>query len=296
MDLRGADGGHLRAALFPLENARATVVVLTGRSEFIEKYFEVFRDLHSRGFAAAAMDWRGQGLSERLLPVREKGHIQDFGVYRSDLLRFVEMIRMANMPQPLILLAHSMGGVPSLQIMADGDNHFAVAVLCSPMTRLSDSVLKRVGVRALATAATGVGLSRHSIPGVREHSMAFEGNLLTTDRDRHSRFRELQAAAPNATIREPTYGWVRAAIEAMDDLHKPARFRKMKTPTLIVSAGKDHFVRSRDHQWIAAQSPLIENVVIRDALHEILMERDVIRYEFWSQFDAFVEPKIAAGQ
>lgn len=268
---------------------------MTGRSEFIEKYFEVIGDLQRRGFAAASMDWRGQGLSERLLPIREKGHIQDFGVFRSDLLRFLEEIIGRNFPRPLLLLAHSMGGVPALQVLADGEDRFAAAVLSAPMTRLFDSLARRVGVRLLAQAATRIGMSRQSIAGVKEHSMAFEGNLLTSDRDRHERFRELQAEAPNATIREPTYGWIRAATEAMDDLHKPARFRKMVTPTLIISAGRDCFVRTGDHRWIADRSPLIENIVLENSLHEILMERDAIRNEFWRLFDAFVEPKIAVA-
>ena len=241
------------------------------------------------------MDWRGQGLSERLLPVREKGHIPDFGVFRSDLRVFMAEIVSKRLSGPFVLLTHSMGGVPALQTLADGDETCRAAVLCAPMTRLYDSILRRIGIRIVAQAATRIGLSRAAIAGVKEHSMAFEGNFLTSDRTRHARFRELQAAAPNATIREPTYGWVRAATEAMDDLHRPGRFGNLKTPILIVSAEKDHFVRSGDHRWIAARSPLIENAVVQDALHEILMERDQLRNRFWDLFDAFVGPRIGAS-
>lgn len=263
-----------------------------GRSEFIEKYFEVVGDLQKRRFAVATMDWRGQGLSERLLPTREKGHIQDFGVFRADLRRFFEEVVAKKLPPPYVLLTHSMGGAPALQMLADGDATYCAAVLCSPMTRLFDGVLRRVGVRLIAQAATRIGLSRYAIAGVKEHSMAFEGNNLTSDRARHERFRALQSAAPNATIREPTYGWVRAATEAMDDLHRPDRFARMVTPTLIVSAENDQLVRAGDHQWLAARAPLIERVTIPDALHEILMERDDIRNQFWKAFDAFVTPKV----
>lgn len=240
------------------------------------------------------MDWRGQGLSERLLPVREKGHIQDFGVFRSDLRKFVAEAVTKRLPGPYILLGHSMGCAPALQLLADGDDVFSAAVFSAPMTRLFDSLVKRIGVRLYAQAATRAGLSRHSIAGTKEHSMAFEGNILTSDAQRHARFRDLQSAAPNATIREPTYGWLRAATEAMDDLHKSGRFARLKTPTLIASAEHDHLVRSSDHRWIAAQSPLIENVVIEGSLHEILMERDEVRARFWSAFDKFIEQKIAA--
>ena len=267
---------------------------MAGRSEFIEKYFEVIAELKRRGFAVATMDWRGQGLSERLLPVREKGHIRDFGVFRSDLRLFVDEIRK-RLPGPYLLVTHSMGGAPALQMLADGDETYRAAVLCAPMTRLFDGIAHRLGVRLLAQAATRVGLARYAIAGVKEYSMEFEGNVLTSDRQRHARFRELQSAAPNAMIREPTYGWIRAATEAMDDLHRPGRFAALKTPILIVSAENDHLVRSSDHLWLAKQSPLIECVTIKGALHEIMMERDELRDQYWQAFDKFVDQKIASA-
>ncbi len=240
------------------------------------------------------MDWRGQGLSERLLPVREKGHIQDFGAFRSDLRQFFGEFVLPRLPGPYVLMTHSMGGTPALQILADGDHNYCAAVLCAPMTRLYDGLMQRIGVRLIAQAATRIGLSRSAIAGVKEHSMAFEGNILTSDRVRHARFRELQSAAPNATIREPTYGWVRAATEAMDDLHRPGRYSNLTTPTLIVSAEFDHLVRSSDHLWIAEQSPLIERVIVTGALHEIMMERDEVRDQYWKAFDAFVATRLHA--
>mgnify|MGYP000293492586 CR=1 FL=1 len=48
---RGADGATLRAAtFFPDGPARGTVVLSPGRSEPLEKYFEVVDDLLARGF------------------------------------------------------------------------------------------------------------------------------------------------------------------------------------------------------------------------------------------------------
>ncbi len=267
---------------------------MAGRSEFIEKYFEVVEDLRVRGFSVATMDWRGQGLSERLLPVREKGHIRDFGVFCSDLRRFIDLVVRKRFAGPYILMTHSMGGAPALQMLADGDATWNAAVLCAPMTRLFDGLGQRLGVRLMGEAATRLGMARYAIPGVKEYSMAFEGNVLTSDPVRHRRFQDLQSAAPNATIREPTYGWIRAATEAMDDLHRKGRFAALITPTLIVSAENDCLVRSSDHAWLAKQSPLISFVTIKDALHEIMMERDEIRDQYWRAFDAFVEPRLTA--
>src|ERR1700741_4655384 len=73
------DGVALRFARWaPPPGRKGTVCVFTGRTEFIEKYFDVVRDLRSRGFAVAILDWRGQGLSQRALSDPFKGHVIDF--------------------------------------------------------------------------------------------------------------------------------------------------------------------------------------------------------------------------
>ena len=60
--LKTRDGISLRFARWPAPPGRkGTVCLFPGRAEFIEKYFETVRDLRARGFAVAALDWRGQG-------------------------------------------------------------------------------------------------------------------------------------------------------------------------------------------------------------------------------------------
>lgn len=261
---------------------------MTGRSEFIEKYFEVCNDLNNRGISVAMMDWRGQGLSARALPRAHKGHIEDFGVFRSDLVKFTDEIAKTHFAGPYILMTHSMGGAPALDLLADGDDRFSCAVLCAPMTRLYDDTIKRTLIRLLAKTISGLGGAHQSIIGVKEHSLEFDGNNLTSDRARHARFRDLQLAAPHAVIRQPTYGWVRAAFACMEDLHKKGRFNNLTTPTLIVSAAKDALIFAPDHLWLCQQSSKMHCVTIPDALHEIMMESDHYRNQYWTAFDQFV--------
>lgn len=287
-----ADGAKLRTAFFPAGNQRGSVVLLNGRCEFIEKYFEVIEDLRKRGFSVATMDWRGQGLSSRALPVSEKGHINDFGAFKSDLRYFIDKIVKPRFNGPRVLMTHSMGGLPALMLLNEGCDAFQCAVLCAPMTRLALSPAMEIGARTLAGAACNLGWSRVSALGVKEHSLQFEGNILTSDKRRHDRFRELQAAAPNACVFAPTYGWLNAAMKGVDDIHKPGRLNGVKTPVLIISAGKDELVDSNDHRQLAAQYEIINQIEIDGALHEILMERDEIRDQYWRAFDDFVDPII----
>ncbi|MBV9078141.1 MAG: alpha/beta hydrolase, partial [Methylobacteriaceae bacterium] len=81
-----ADAIRLRVASWhPAGPARGTVLLMQGRAEFIEKYFEVAGELLERGFAVVTFDWRGQGGSGRSLSDRQKGHVVRFADFRQDV-------------------------------------------------------------------------------------------------------------------------------------------------------------------------------------------------------------------
>src|SRR5712672_2544164 len=135
--LKTPDGVHLRYARWaPPPGRKGTVCVFQGRAEFIEKYFEVVRDLRARGFAVATFDWRGQGLSQRPLYDRNKGHIESFAEYATDLETFMREIVLPDCPPPLFALAHSMGAAVLIQAAAKGHRWFDRMVLTAPMIRL----------------------------------------------------------------------------------------------------------------------------------------------------------------
>src|SRR6476646_418300 len=118
--------------------ARGTVILQGGRGEFIEKYAsETVSELLGRGFAVMAMDWRGQGLSDRPLPQRhEAGYIDRFETYLGDFRLFLDTVVAPAAPRPLLVLAHSMGGHITSRYLAEQGGPFAAAVLCSPMMGL----------------------------------------------------------------------------------------------------------------------------------------------------------------
>ena len=76
------DGVRLRYGLFAAvaRPLKGTVILLAGRNECIEKYFETARKLSERGFATAILDWRGQGGSGRLLRDPQRGHVNSFAI------------------------------------------------------------------------------------------------------------------------------------------------------------------------------------------------------------------------
>ena len=68
----------LRGMMASPQQARGTVVIIGGRGDFAERYFETMRELMARGFAVASVDLRGQGGSERLHRNPYRGHLRSF--------------------------------------------------------------------------------------------------------------------------------------------------------------------------------------------------------------------------
>ena len=234
----------------------------------------------------------------RMLAVSEKGHIKTFGTYLADLKLFLKRIVIGHMPGPYIAMSHSMGGTPLLQLLAEGDTTFAGAILSSPMTRLFRNGLTRQAVRLMAQGAVTMGLAQHMIFGVPEHSMRFDGNNLTSDRARHTMFRKLLEAAPNAAVHAPTYGWLAAALEALDAINAPGALDGIKVPVRIVASGDDSTVDGANSIRLGRAYDQVTTTVVPGALHEVLMEQDNYRGQFWQAFDACVDAllPVTSGQ
>lgn len=286
IEFAAPDGAKLRGAFFPAENARGTVVLVTGWSEFIEKYFETVDDLRARRLNVAMMDWRGQGLSDRASAEQSKWNGY-FETLRDDLRYFTETHVKSRFLGPYILMTHSMGGMPGLMLLSAGYPAFECAVLCAPMTRLFPEPQNRI-TRIAAWLASIIGFAGKQVIQNKDHADVFEGNIFTSDERRHARFRDLRLAANEATNDAPTYGWVRAAMEASAAVHAPGALEGLETPVLIVSAGEEKQIDGSDHENIAAANPNIKHETIPGALHEIMMERDDLRAAYFKAFDGFV--------
>ena len=96
------DGVRLRVGLWPKRDARGTVLIFPGRTEYVEKYGRAASEFAARGYAVATIDWRGQGLSERLIDDPLTGHVFDFADYQIDVAALTEAAAEAGLPSDVL--------------------------------------------------------------------------------------------------------------------------------------------------------------------------------------------------
>jgi lysophospholipase len=288
-----ADDVRLRAARFaadPAAPALGTCILLNGQTEFIEKYFEVIDELRGRGFAVAALDWRGQGGSQRPFPDAPlKGYVRDFACYDADLEVFMAQIvtPMLRGPERPIAVAHSMGGHNLLRYLSRHPGRIKAAVFSAPMVMFSTRGQPLWLVRAVAGTMCRAGRSGDFVWGVAGRdplTLAFKDQIVTSDAARFQRTKNILAQHPDLRLAGPTWGWVAAALRSIAALEPES----IATPSLLCGAGNDRVVLSDATRRFAEAMPHGHYVAIEGAEHEILMERDEVRARFWRAFDDFI--------
>ena len=183
------DGYHLRAMSVRVGNARGTVVILGGRADFMERYFETARDLMEKGYCVASVDLRGQGGSQRLTEKRLRGHVGGFEEYDEDIRAFMTQVVLPDCPPPYYVLAHSTGGNIILRLIRTR-NWFRKCVLIAPLVDLNYGVWPIPLVHLLTSIAMTLRLGWVYLPGKRQAPLGrkdFTGNPLTQDQRRWNR-------------------------------------------------------------------------------------------------------------
>tara|TARA_R110002012_G_scaffold317487_1_gene534076 strand:+ start:140213 stop:141328 length:1116 start_codon:yes stop_codon:yes gene_type:complete len=292
---RGAGGLRLRAAFWTpstlvAARPRGTVVLSPGRTEPIEKYFELIGNLLARGFCVLAHDWRGQGLSARLLPDRLKGHARAVEEFLDDYARLLDTFE-ARAPKPWIMMGHSMGSVLNLMTLEAGEARFSGALLCSPMLRVRTGKRSmwsvKLAVRWNLRHGKGADYVLDEMDDPFDHT--FQNNALTSDETRYELWRQQLYACPHLAVAGPTWGWLAFALDAGERALKPKALKAVKIPVAIVQAGDDDRVWKQTNKWAARRLSRGRYVEVPGARHEVIMETDELRGVFLDEFDAMAD-------
>jgi alpha-beta hydrolase superfamily lysophospholipase len=108
LQIRSADGTELRLARWGESNSR-DILLLHGLAEHVGRYIHVAEFLEAQGYRVTFLELRGHGASKG-----QRGHTQRWARYTEDV-----RAAAATIGQPFALVAHSMGGLVSLDTVRD---------------------------------------------------------------------------------------------------------------------------------------------------------------------------------
>lgn len=269
--VKAQDDVRLRVAAWEREGAKATVLLFPGRTEYIEKYAITAGELGERGFATLAIDWRGQGLADRLQSNKNAGHVGKFSHYQRDIQAMLKSAEDLDLPKPYFLLAHSMGGAIGLRAIYN-DLPVAAVAFTGPMWHIHLGKM-RPFAHMLSLQMRCLGMGDWLAPGTKNETYvldtAFEDNLLTKDRDMYARLQAQARSNIELCIGGPSVRWVHEALKECSDMaRKPAP--DLPSVTFLGTYERvvdTKAIRSRLAGWSNGSLEMIEG-----GEHEVLME------------------------
>lgn len=283
--LRSDDDIRLRVALWRADTPTETVLLFPGRTEYVEKYNAVAMDLNAAGYDVLSIDWRGQGLSDRLIADPRPGHVEGFGDYQRDVVELMVAAQELDLPRPWHLLAHSMGGAIGLAALHNGLPVDTVT-FSAPMWGINHAPMPQAVATGLSAIAARLGRGGAAAFGTGGNGTyvldePFRNNLLTSDADAWARMVREAATWPELTLGGATYTWLgtalgecrRLAAEPSPDL---PMLVSLGSHEMIVSAPA---IRARTAAWPAGR--LLE---LPGGHHEVMFETPELQEQFFAAF------------
>ena len=273
--LRTVDGIRIRVA-FWIGGNRGTVFILTGRTEYIEKYASIANSFYKKGYSVVIHDWRGQGLSDRLLTNPNIGYIDNFSDYQLDMDVVIENSKALELPRPFFLLSHSMGGCIGLRTLHQSQV-FKSAVFTGPMWKLHGKIRMLVA-KYISSLAISLGFDEKLILGADERNYLYlstpEKNSLTSDLDIFQFLKSQIDCYPELNVGGPSWRWLREAIRENDYMLSLAY---PKTPSLVILGSDETLIDVNEIQVYCQNWSQIQLEMIPNTKHEVLMESEFYR-------------------
>jgi alpha-beta hydrolase superfamily lysophospholipase len=256
---RTADGLDLHCRAWIPEHPRAALVMVHGLAEHGGRYRETAGFFAAHGFAVAAGDLRGHGLSPDS-PGGGRVHVQRFEDYLQDAAAFIAAGRQAAPGQALYLLGHSMGGLITLSYLLRNPADVDGAIVSSPALGTHPDFKPPWVLRLL------VGLLSRVAPRAR-----FPSDLDTEAISRDPEVVRAYAEDPLVS-NKVSARWYVEIVKAMKRAHAEAPM--LRRPLLLMQSGSDRLVDpAATERWsAAAPSDCIEFVRWPGFYHEMFNE------------------------
>lgn len=292
--MMSTDGQRLRGAFWP-GGQRGTVLILPGRTEYIERYGCVANALMQRGFSTLTLDYRGQGLSDRLMSPEDRGHIGEFQDYQLDVAAMLRLAKHIDCPKPFFLFASSMGGCIALRALHDGLPVNA-AVINAPMWGIAMSGAERFAARTIGALFQNTAIGQWRVPSTPKANLVlsqpFDGNPGTRSAEMYNYLQDQARALPQMTVTGPSFRWLYQALSEIDTL---TAMRPPDVPTVTFLGTDEDTIDPVPVHDMMQVWPNGRLVIIPGARHEVFLDLPDVRTAFYNELELLFTQNGATG-
>ena len=272
------DRKRLRIGYWPADqDVCGTIFLFPGRTEYIELQGRLATDLVTKGFSVLTIDWRGHGLSQRLLENPATLHIDEFANYQNDVDAFLQVATALDVPKPWFLMANSMGGIIGLRAIMHGLPVSACS-FTAPMWGIKMSLLQRLIAKQVSGAACALRRGETYVPGHDGRNYVthtpFEGNRITFDRENYDYWFRQARAKPELQTAGSSMKWLHESLKECCGI---AKLTSPRLPCITFYGDHDEVVDELAiHERMMAW-PSGEYVALKNAKHALLLEKPEAR-------------------
>ena len=289
------DGAYLRYDYRPAANGvtpLSTLILLQGRSSYIEKFEDTLQWLTEAGHEVWIFDWRGSGGSSREIATNpQKVYIDSYDTYIKDLDYMLTHVIKTTPNRPIILFGISLGGHIGLRYIEEHPTTVQGAFLISSMLSIHTKPYPLWLGRWMVTLASHLGLKKSYVVGYGDYNVQFKidpKKIATTDIENYKKQLETNLKNMVLVTSGPTYGWVYETFKSIDKVNKPQALKQVAIPVMMIQAGEDTVIDTLQDQKICALIPQCRLKTYPSARHNILCESATIQKKLQDDFKDFV--------
>lgn len=277
------DGLKIRVAHWPVgKGSKGTIFIFQGRTENIEKYGRAVAEFQKAGYDAFALDWRGQGLSDRLTDDRMLGHVGQYSDYQKDVDAFFQAACDLDLPKPWFLFGHSLGACVGFRALTEG---FPVSacVFSAPLWDINLPAFQKVAAWPLSWVAQAIGKGASYAPGTKGESYVlttdFDENRLTHDPEMYRYYQSVSEQLEDQQVGGPSMGWL---FQTLKETNRLSKVDSPDIPCLTFCGAEDTIVaipavEDRMARWTNGKLDLVPS-----GRHDVLCETTDIRKRVFS--------------
>lgn len=281
------DGKKIHFEAYKNENAKAVVLIIHGFTESAEKFREVSYYFYNEGYSVYAIDLRDHGKSFRTSQRPGTVETDDFHKYAEDISCLVEKeIKAQNEGKKIFIYSHSLGSTAALLYMLKNPTAVKKAVLSSPMI-CGNMGMPVIIAGTVAKVLSAIGGKKISAPGrcKFDPELSFQ-NSDATSSERFSYYHEKRKADSLLQTNGPSFGWVKASIEARDEILSCAD--EINAELLVIKPQEDkQLLMEYTDKFI--QKSKAKTKEIKNSKHEIFMSENETLSTYFEEIFSFLQ-------